>query len=162
MSTSSLIPNIKVDGISSKRAVAFKALGVVVGVHQRPISNGYVQVEIHLKYQNPASGREDTFYARWNVRPEWFTPEYMSQVELTRDNKEKGLTGPLGDNELIQYDINMSGLTKSLFKAGKVDEIDLDENTTQIIGKVVGFKTKQQKQDPSRLDVSYFFIPKAQ
>lgn len=145
MSTGSLIPKIKVGDVPQKEAKAFKTIGVVKEVKQREVSNGYVQIEAHLAY-NREDGSEDTFYARWNVRPEWFSPDYSARIK----------SGEVTGSEKIQYDINMSGLTRGLFAAAGMDEIDFD----QVVGQVVGFKTKNRKDDPSRLEISYFFKPK--
>jgi hypothetical protein len=146
MATGTLIPKISINDVPAHEAKAFKAVGLISEYKTREIANGYVQVEVDLKY-NREDGSEATFYARWNVRPEWFTPEYAARVK----------SGEIQGSEKTQYDINMSGLTRGLFAAAGLDEIDFD----QLAGKLVGFKTKTRKDDPSRLDISYFYRPKS-
>ena len=159
MVTSPLIPQINIEDVSQKRAETFKAIGQVIKVSTKPVANGYNQFEVQLRYVNPLSGRELTFYSRINLRPEWFTHEYKTLVEQTRDNKERGLSGPLQDNELMQYDINVSKYLLDLFRFAGLKKIDTSDES-ELVGRVVGFKTKNQRNDPSRLEISYFFAPK--
>jgi hypothetical protein len=146
MSTSALIPNIRVEDVPAREAKPFKSVGVIGEVKQREVANGYVQIEVPIAYVRE-NGSDDTFYARWNVRPEWFTPEFTSRVK----------SGEVQGSEKVQYDINMSGLTIGLFKGAGISGV-LDFSS--LPGKRVGFKTKPRKDDPSRLDISFFFAPK--
>lgn len=95
------------------------------------------------------------FTARWNVRAEWFSPTYGAQVTQTRENKQRGMSGPISDNELVQYDINMSNLTRGLFSAAGLEDTDF----ALLTGKVTGFSTRNRKDDVSRLDIQSFYSP---
>lgn len=146
MASTSVLPHIAIADVPAHEAKDFKALGVVEAVNSREIANGYIQLEVILAY-NREDGSESKFYARWNVRPEWFTPEYVARVK----------SGEVSGSEKTQYDINMSGLSRGICAAAGLEEVALDDS---LIGNVVGFKTKKRRDDPSRLDISYFFKPK--
>jgi hypothetical protein len=137
---SSLIPNIQISDIPKKEAQPFKTVGVVKEVTQKEIANGYIQVTAVLHYLKDSGGESD-FHARWNLRPEWFRPGYQ----------------PTSDKDKIMYEINVSGLTRGIFAAAELSGTDFD----QLVGKVVGFKTKVRKDDPSNLDISFFYKPVA-
>jgi hypothetical protein len=141
---STIISNIKVEDVPSQQAKAFKAVGVIGEPKLNEISNGYTQVVLPITYDKETGG-ESTFTARYNVRAEWFTQEFVDRV------RSNNVTG----TEKIQYDINMSGLTRGLFAAAGLASFDFDG----LQGKVVGFKTKNRKDDPSRLDISFFYAP---
>ena len=75
----------------------------------------------------------------------------------------KGMKLPPGftattTNEQISFNINVKKLMRGLFTGAGITEGNMDFNTLQ--GRMVGFGTKLQKDDPSRLEVSYFFTPK--
>jgi len=145
MSTTTVLPKLKVSDVPQQAAKAFSAVGVVQKVSTREVSNGYTRVEVALAYTTE-QGNDSTFYASWNVRPEYFTPEFIERVK----------SGEVTGSEKTQFDINFSGLTRGLFAAAGLEDIDFDA----VIGSRVGFKTKNRKDDPSRLDISRFFAPK--
>jgi hypothetical protein len=148
--SSTLLGNVQIQDVPAQEAKPFKALGVVGEAKTREIANGYVQVEVPITYRLNATDTQDkTFTARWNLRPEWLTAEYALKVKQ----------GEVSENEKIQYNINVSGLTRGLFTSAGVTEGAMDFALLE--GKLVGFKTKQRKDDPSRLDISYFFKPKS-
>ena len=171
----SILPTIKVTDVPENRANKLTGLAIVGYVDQREVANGYVQVVVPLHFYNGSqqptaadlarasdtvlggydNGTLDetlanvglhTFVARWNVRPEWFDPNYAAAIKA----------GQVSENEAIQYRINMSNLTRGLFKAAGTDTIDF----TTLPGKVVGFSTRNRKDDPSRLDIASFYAPK--
>lgn len=139
---SSLIPTIKVSDVPVEEHKPIKSVGVIGDVKLNEIANGYVQVDVPLEFINDA-GKAEIFHARWNVRPEWFSAEYAENVKA----------GSVQGSELTQYNINMSGLTRGLFKAAKLEDMDFD----LLKGQRVGFKTKARKNDPSRGDISFFY-----
>lgn len=146
--SSTVLPRIAISDVPANKAKDFKGLGIVTKIEHREVANGFTQVTVVLEY-NREDGSTGTFYARWNVRPEWFNSEYTSRVK----------SGDVQGAEKTQYDINMSGLTRGVCAAAGLEEIDIDPDGA-LIGKQVGFKTKNRKDDPSRLDISYFFAPK--
>lgn len=153
---STLIPVIKVSDIPVNEAKPIKATGVVgEAVKLKEVSNGYIQVAVPINYTTEA-GNDATFTARWNVRAEWFTPEFKAKYDETKSNQKNGFSGPLSDAEVMQYEINMKGLTRGLFAAAGIEGTDFQ----QLPGTAVGFKTRPRKSDPSQLDISYFFPPK--
>lgn len=148
MSTATLLGNVRIEDVPSQAAKSFKAVGVIGEIETREIANGYVQVTVPLSYRLNPNDADKMFYARWNLRPEWLTPEFVSRVK----------SGEVSGSEKIQYDINVSGLLKGLFTGAGITEGGFDFNL--LPGKLVGFKTKNRKDDPSRLDISFFFKPK--
>jgi len=138
-----LVSNIKVEDVPKPEARAFKAIGLVGEVESREVRNGYVQVTIPLAYRLAETDQSDrTFYARINIKPEWLQPGFTATTT----------------NEQISYNINVRKLMRGLFTGAGITEGEMDFNVLQ--GRTVGFGTKTQKNDPSRLEVSYFFTPK--
>ena len=140
---------ITIQDISAKEARAFKAVGAINGVETREVNGGYVQVAVSLSYRLSAADSQDRqFVARFNLKPEWLTPEYSAKVKA----------GTITGSEAIQYNINVRGLLRGLFTGAGVTEGDLDFG--QLNGKLVGFRTKPRRDDPSRLDIGAFFAPR--
>ena|SRR5690242_2016087 len=88
-----------------------------------------------------------TFFARWNLRPEWFTDEFLQSYK----------SGLVDEKEKIQYSINVGKLTRHLFKALGSDSIDFDAIAP---GSIVGFKASGTKRDPERLQIQDFYTVK--
>ena len=172
---SGLLPTLRTDEVPQNVAKRIKGLGITGRPEVREISGGYVQVVLPLHFppaETPVSkealegfgekvtaaydnGTVDatietlglrTFTARWNLRPEWFEPGFSQTVK----------NGGVSDNEKIQYQINMAGLTRGLFATAGLENIDFDD----VGGQVVGFTTRNRKDDPSRLDIGGFFQAK--
>ena len=167
-----LLPKIKVSDVPENRAKRVKGLAIVGKVETREVSNGYLQVAVPLLFSEEATeevlaslvpaavdavenGNFEQFTrdnnlriltARWNVRPEWFDGGYTDLIR----------SGQVSDNERIQYNINMSGLTRGLSKSAGLDEVDFEALT----GRVVGFTTRNRKDNPSRLDIGGFYTPR--
>lgn len=138
-----LVSNIKVEDVPKPEAFPFKAIGVVGEVESREVRNGYTQVTIPLAYRLKETDQSDrTFYARINIKPEWLEPGFTAATT----------------NEQISFNINVRKLMRGLFTGAGITEGTMDFNTLQ--GRMVGFGTKLQKDDPSRLEVSYFFTPR--
>lgn len=138
-----LVSNIKVEDVPKPEAFPFKAIGVVGEVESREVRNGYTQVTIPLAYRLKETDQSDrTFYARINLKQEWLLPGFTATTT----------------NEQISFNINVKKLMRGLFTGAGITEGTMDFNTLQ--GRMVGFGTKLQKDDPSRLEVSYFFTPR--
>lgn len=133
---------LAIEDVPAQEAPEVNAVGVVKTVETREVSNGYTQVAVTLTY--PAeNGRDLNYTARWNVRAEWFTPDFKDQVAT------------LDRNQGIQYSINMQKLTRGIFKAAGLAAIDF----AALEGSRVGFKTRRRKDDASRTDINGFFAP---
>lgn len=146
---SSILGNIQIADIPTKEARKFKAVGVIGDIDTREINGGYLQVAVPLSYRLTTSDTEDRhFIARFNLRQEWLTPEFTAKVRK----------GEIDGSELIQYNINVKGLLKGLFTSAGVANGGLD--LSMLSGKMVGFATKPQRNNPERLELSYFFAPK--
>lgn len=171
--TEHLLNEINVDEILDREVEPYKGNAIVGRPTLKEVRNGYVQISIPLYY--PANGatlaREgwealaqsvrnaynngltnlgqlldlQTFTAVWNVRPQWFTPEFVSELK----------SGRVDASEKTQYQINVSGLTKSFFQAIGLATVDFDN--PEIVGSIVGFSNRKRKDDPTRLDISRFF-----
>lgn len=170
------LPKVKIADVPENRAVRIRGFGIVGKVQTREIANGFLQLAVPLYFldgevppadqktilENSSATVQEaseagtlegvlsslglrTFTARWNVRPEWFDAGYTDLIR----------SGQVSENEHIQYNINMSGLTRGLAKSAGLDEVDFEAVT----GKVVGFTTKNRKDDPSRLDIAGFYSP---
>lgn len=84
------------------------------------------------------------FYARWNVKPEWFEAEFLVALRQNEvDPKEK-----------MSYNMNVAGVTRQLFKALGSSEVDFDAVPS---GTLIGFKASASKKDPEKLQVRAFF-----
>ena len=139
---------IKIEDVETKEARAFKTIGMIGSVETREVSNDYIQVTVPLTYRLSNHDKADrTFVARFNYKEEWLTPEYESKVK----------SGVVNGTEAIQYNINVRGLLKGLFAGAGIKSGDFD--TAKLSGKMVGFRTKPRKDDPSRLDIGGFFAP---
>lgn len=144
--TATVMGTINIEDVPTQEARGFKAIGVIGNVEAREVANGYTQIAVPLSYRlTPQDQHDRQFTARFNIKQEWLTPEYLDRVR----------SGSLPNNELIQYNINVKGLLKGLFTSAGVAQGSLD--FTNLAGRVVGFRTKPRKDDPSRLDISYFF-----
>lgn len=139
---------IKIEDVESKEARAFKAVGQIGQVEAREVSNGYTQVSVPLTYRlSPQDTTNRNFVARFNFKEEWLTPEYTRKIKA----------GTVTGTEAIQYTINVRGLLRGLFTGAGISEGDFDYS--RLSGKIVGFRTKPRKDDPSRLDIGAFFTP---
>lgn len=144
-----LISNMQIDDIPSQEARPFKAVGIIGNVETRDIANGYTQVIVPLSYRlSNADTTDRQFTARFNIKPEWLTNDFAQAVK----------NGEVDNSTRIQYDINVKGLLKGLFTGAGIKTGTVDFTT--LAGRAVGFKTKLRRDDPSRLDLSYFFQPR--
>lgn len=139
---SGLLNKVKISDVPENKADKLKGVGTISEVETKEASNGYVSVAVALDFADEKSGDERTFRARFNVKPEWFEAGF----DVTA----------LEDNEKISYQINMQKLTRGLFKAAGLEDIDFD--TLQ--GERVGFTAGPRKDDPSRLEIKSFYQPK--
>lgn len=145
-----VLGQIKIEDIDAKEARAFKAVGVIGTVETREVNGGYTQVAVPLAYRLSAADQQDrTFVARFNLKPEWLTPQYESKVKQ----------GAINGSEAIQYNINVRGLLRGLFTGAGISKGQMDFSALN--GKQVGFRTKPRKDDPSRLDIAAFFGPRS-
>lgn len=146
-----LTSNLRIEDVPKQEARPFDALGVIGAVETKEVSNGYTQVVVPLSYRLSANDATDrTFYARFNIKPHWLTAEFTQQV----------VTSPttIDPKELIQYNINIKGLLRGLFTGAGIEEGAMDFRS--LTGRLVGFRTKTQKNNPDRLEVARFFRPK--
>lgn len=144
-----LISNVNLEDVQSQTARPFKAAGVIGVVEQRTIANGYTQIAVPITYRlNPSDSEDRHFTARFNVKQEWLTPEFTAMVNR----------GDVTGTEKIQYEINVKGLLKGLFSSAGVRTGAM--NFDSLAGRSIGFKTKVRKDDPSRLDISFFYAPR--
>jgi hypothetical protein len=142
------IGRIKIEDVDTKEARAFKTVGMIGHVEAQEVRNGYTQITVPLTYRLNAADKSDrTFVARFNIKEEWLTEEYARKVKA----------GTVSGSEAIQYTINVRGLLKGLFNGAGITEGDFDY--TRLTNKMVGFRTKPRKDDPSRLDIGAFFTP---
>lgn len=140
---SGLLAKVKISDVPENKADKLQAVGTVEEVETKEASNGYVGVKIVIAFQDEKTGNDRTFPARFNVKPDWFEAGFdVSQLE---------------DNEKISYQINMSKLTRGVFKAAGLEDIDFDS----LVGERVGFTAGPRKDDPSRLEIKSFYTPKA-
>jgi hypothetical protein len=140
---SGLLAKVKISDVPENKADKLKGVGTISEVETKEASNGYVSVAIAIDFEDEKTGAERTFRARFNVKPEWFESDF----DVTA----------LEDNEKISYQINMQKLTRGVFKAAGLEDIDFD--TLQ--GERVGFTAGPRKDDPSRLEIKSFYAPKA-
>lgn len=84
------------------------------------------------------------FYARWNVKPEWFEADFLKAL---RDNEVE-------PKEKMSYNMNVAGVTRQLFKALGAAEVDFDAVP---VGTLIGFKASASKKDPEKLQIRAFF-----
>lgn len=140
---SGLLSKVKIGDVPENKADKLKAIGTIEEVETAEAKNGYVSVKIVIAFQDEKTGNDRTFPARFNVKPEWFEAGF----DVTA----------LEDNEKISYQINMSKLTRGLFKAAGLEDIDFDS----LQGERVGFTAGPRKDDPSRLEIKGFYQPKA-
>src|SRR5579864_278263 len=90
-----LISNINVEDIPSQEARPFKAVGIIGNVETREIANGYTQVVVPISYRLTSQDTQDRqFTARFNIKPEWLTPEFTQAVRM----------GQVDNSTRIQYD----------------------------------------------------------
>lgn len=140
---SGLLTKIKIQDVPENKADKLQAVGTVEEVETKEASNGYVGVKIVIAFQDEKTGNDRTFAARFNVKPDWFEAGFdVSQLE---------------DNEKISYQINMQKLTRGVFKAAGLEDIDFES----LVGERVGFTAGPRKDDPSRLEIKSFYTPKA-
>lgn len=171
----SLLPNIKLDDIPVESATPLNGLAIAGKLSTREISNGYVQVTLPLYYV-PGNGGENgvaetdyhtlsttaesvsdadsakaaglrTFQARWNLKSEWFTPEFTQAVRA----------GTVDGTEKTMYQINVAGITRGLFRAAGLASLDFDSFPE---GSVIGFKAAPGKKEPDRNQIRLFYPPK--
>lgn len=164
------LPTLNLDSIAVEKANPINAVAIVGNVVMKEINGGYTSVAVPLFYAPEESnlstdelaqvattlesqnyeGAKDlglrTFTARWNLREEWFDPEFRKRIDA----------GLVDDNEKMQYSINMGGLTRGLFKAVRQNNVDFN----QVSGSIVGFKASAGKKEPDRLQIRSFFPPK--
>src|SRR5690348_3880660 len=106
-----VLGQIKIEDIDVKEARAFKAVGIIGHVETRDVNGGYMQVSVPLAYRLTAADAQDrTFVARFNLKPEWLTPQYSAKIK----------SGAINGSEAIQYNINVRGLLKGLFTGAGV------------------------------------------
>lgn len=137
----------------------------------------YVQISLPLYYQpennNPKNGVDESvdlatlktiaesvdsddtakaaglykFDARWNLKPEWLTPEFAQALrDKTVDDKEKTM-----------FQMNVAGITRGLFKALGSKTVDFSAVPE---GAVIGFKASASKKEPDRRQIRLFFQPR--
>ncbi len=140
---SGFLNTIKISDVPEQKADKLQAVGTIQDVETNEAKNGYVSVKVNIGFEDGSTGADRTFVARFNVKPEWFEAGFNA-TEL--DDKEK-----------ISYQINMGKLTRGLFKAAGLEDIDFD--TLQ--GERVGFTAGPRRDDPSRLEIKSFYAPKA-
>lgn len=140
---SGLLPKIKISDVPENKADKLKAVGTISEVETKEATNGYVSVSIAIDFEDEKTGAERIFRARFNVKPEWM------EAGFTTDGLE--------DNERISYQINLQKLTRGVFKAAGLEDIDFDA----LVGERVGFTAGPRKDDPSRLEIKGFYQPKA-
>jgi hypothetical protein len=140
---SGLLPSVKISDVPEIKADKISAVGVIGDVELKEAKNDYISVTVPLSFTNQQTGDESEFKARFNVKAEWFDAGFDAKA--------------LEDNEKISYQINMSKLTRGLFKAAGLEDIDFDALT----GERVGFTAGPRKDDPSRLEIKGFYTPKA-
>ena len=149
MVSQGLISNINLEDVESPTARPFKAAGTIGVIEQRAIANGYTQIAVPITYRlTPMDSEDRHFTARFNIKSEWLTPEFSAMA------KRGDLTG----TEKIQYEINVKGLLKGLFSGAGVRTGAMDFDS--LAGRSIGFKTKVRRDDPSRLDISFFYQPR--
>lgn len=140
---SGLLNKVKISDVPENKADKLKGVGTISEVETKEASNGYVGVKIVISFEDEKTGAERDFPARFNVKPDWFEAGFdASQLE---------------DNEKISYQINMQKLTRGVFKAAGLEDIDFDS----LVGERVGFTAGPRKDDPSRLEIKGFYQPKA-
>lgn len=140
---SGLLNKVKISDVPENKADKLKGVGTISEVETKEASNGYVGVKIVISFEDEKTGAERDFPARFNVKPDWFEAGFdVSQLE---------------DNEKISYQINMQKLTRGVFKAAGLEDIDFDA----LVGERVGFTAGPRKDDPSRLEIKGFYAPKA-
>lgn len=140
---SGLLNKVKITDIPENKADKLKGVGTISEVETKDASNGYVSVKIVISFEDEKTGAERDFPARFNVKPEWFDADFS-------------LDGA-ADNERISYQINYQKLTRGVFKAAGLEDIDFDS----LVGERVGFTAGPRKDDGSRLEIKGFFQPKA-
>lgn len=140
---SGILQTISISDVPENKVEKVSAVATVGEVTTKEVANGYVSVSVPLSY-SAADGSDRTFTARYNVKPEWFTPDFASTL------------GDLDDREKISYQINLVRNTRGLFKAAGLDSIDF----ATLEGSTVGFTAGPQKNDPSRLELKGFYSPK--
>jgi|SRR3990167_5753326 len=143
-STDTLFGKLRVEDVPAPDAMPFEALGVVGTVETREVANGKVMVTIPLTYRRDGQVDDRTFYARLFVVPAWFDPTFDPAT--------------LEPNDRTNYNITMKQKVRGLFIAAGVKEGELDFRALE--GRLVGFRTRQQGNDPSRLEVARFFTPR--
>jgi hypothetical protein len=137
------LPSLKISDVPENKADKLKGIATIGEVELKEVANGYTSVSVELGFQDEKTGDERTFKARWNVKSDWFE----SGFDVTA----------LDDREKISYQINMSKLTRGLFKSAGLEAIDFDT----LAGERVGFTAGPRKDDPSRLEIKGFYQPKA-
>lgn len=140
-----ILPTISISDVPESVAEKYTATGQVGEVSLKEIANGYVSVSIPLEGVDKA-GTERKITARFNVRPEWFTPGFEKSEEFES----------YSDNEKTSYQINMKRLARGVFAAAGLTELDF----TLLEGNAVGFSVGPQSKDKSRAEVKGFFAPK--
>lgn len=142
------ISNVNLEELPMQEARPFKATGIIGQVETRTIANGYTQIAVPITYRRDNSTDDRQFTARFNIKEEWLTSEFTARAKR----------GELEPSEKIQYEINVKGLLKNLFSGAGIPsgQINFDE----LAGRTIGFKTKLRRDDPSRLDISFFYTPR--
>lgn len=154
MSTLEALGSVCISDIPKAEGVELKEIGVIGDPDPAVVDGGIALTEVNDTYlrltvpiQFPADSPDRKVYkAAWLLHRSWFVPGF-DQADITERV------------ERIQYDINMSKLTRGLIDAAGVEEDNLFTALQEIVGRTVGFKTKKQKNDPTFTEVSYFFTP---
>lgn len=139
------LPTVSITDVPETIADKYSAVGNIGEVETREIANGYVAVSIPLEGLDKA-GTERKITARFNVRPEWFQPDFEKTDEFES----------YSDNEKTSYQINMKRYVRGVFAAAGLETIDF----SVLEGQQVGFTVGPQSKDKSRQEVKGFFAPK--
>jgi hypothetical protein len=97
-------------------------------------------------YQEAQALGLSSFNARFNIKPEWFMPEFSDAVRTLQ----------VDPKEAIMYQINVAGITRTLFRALGQTEVNFDL-LKQSAGEIVGFKASSGKNEPDKNQIRSFF-----
>jgi len=172
----SLLPKLNLSDVPVEKVRGLNGLAILGELQTKETANGvYINVSVPLFYA-PAS-KEDkengvsatatytdlegygdvrstedakglglsSFTARWNIKPEWFDSQFL---EALRNNL-------VDDKEKISFQMNVAGVTRSLFKALGLDQLDFDLVTP---GSIVGFKASASKGEPDKNQIRAFYF----
>lgn len=143
---SGILPTVNISDVPESIADKYSAVGTIGEVTLKEIANGYVAVSIPLEGVDK-NGTDRKITARFNVRPEWFQPNFDKSEEF------EGYT----DAEKTAYQINMKRLARGVFSGAGIDTMDFG----LLEGNTVGFSVGPQSKDKSRPEVKTFFTPKS-